>query len=104
MQTELLAELRVEDSTPTAVVLREATAAYEAATAEWFAQRAAGGIVKADAYERERGVKYKAETVDGGRALMAWQRARAELSAAAENRRRVLGDRKCRSCATGVRS
>lgn len=87
------ANLRPDDTTATTAVLLEAKAAYDVATSNYWQHREAGGIVKADAYERDAGVKYKAATYDGGVALMAWQRARAELAAAMHNRQREVGRR-----------
>jgi hypothetical protein len=72
---------------------------YEEATARWYLERDRGGIVEADREAREGGVRYVAVTFDGGRAMTAWQRARAELLAAVANRRAELGDRACRPCA-----
>lgn len=91
------ADLRLDDTTgltAAATVLREAKSAYEVATSNYWQQRELGGIVKADAFEREAGVKYKAITYDGGVALVRWQRARAELNAAMNVRRREVERRR----------
>jgi len=96
-----IAAFRLEDASPGAVVMREAILAYENAMTAWWLQRESGGIVRVDSEDPDRvlGVRYKAATIDGGRALMAFQKARAELNAAVANRRRELGDMTCRPCA-----
>jgi len=77
------------------VNVREALATYASRTSDWRAARDLGDIVEThDADDAAAGVKYRAATAEGGRVLAAWQRARAELVAAVENRRRVLGGRR----------
>lgn len=87
----LVDELRLDDARPTCVNVREALAAYTRATEDYYAARGTRDIVEADAYEREDGVHWKAATPAGARVLAAWQRARAELAAAVDVRRRELG-------------
>ncbi len=70
-------------------------ARYDDATRAWYAERAAGGIEReVDDREKSMGVRYKAATPAGAAVLMLWQRAHAELHAAAANRRRELGGRR----------
>jgi hypothetical protein len=85
--------------TAAATVLREAQSAYDVATSNWRLQRELGGIVpldpddEADAFNLSLGVKWKAATPDGAIALMKWQRAFAELTAARVNRHNELRGR-----------
>jgi len=95
-----ITELRLDSPSPGAVVMREAILAYENAVTAWHVQRETGGIVPAPAgHDRDIGVRYVAATFEGGRVLVAFQKARAELNAAVANRRRELGDTTCRPCA-----
>jgi len=82
--------------TPAQEVLTDAQKAYDIATTAWYRERDAGGIVKldpnvqADSDEIHRGARYKTTTPAGAMVLGVWQKCKAELDAAAANRKGEL--------------
>lgn len=85
-------------------VFDRAKRVYEAATASYWAQRDTGGIVPLDmslaedAEEHAKGVRFKCTTPAARIVLGAWQKAKAELDAAAQTLRREAGDDECPVC------
>ena len=90
-------------------VLAEAKRAYEIATRVYWAQRDSGGIVALDPEDiddREeigKGRKFKPVTPAGKIAFGNWQKCKAELDAAHNNRQFELGSKDCPVCGPDVK-
>lgn len=85
-------------------VLAAARRAYDIATASWNEQRRIGGIARLDrdipedSDELSKGARYKCTTPAAAMVMGVWEKCKAELDAAAANRRRDLGDESCPTC------
>lgn len=85
-------------------VFDRAKRVYESATASYWAQRDTGGIVALDmslaedAEEHSKGVRFKCTTPAARIILGAWQKAKAELDAAAYDLQREAGNAECPTC------
>jgi hypothetical protein len=77
-------------------VLHAAKNVYARATEKYFDARRSGDIVEDP--DPTSGRRWMPATPRGGMILGIWQKAKAELDAAADNRRRELGQAACSTC------